>query len=61
MTIKIFDLMCAASSVPNEHAQSPTARAFLSDTSELRTDDLMILRMRVIFQADEKHAIQVFC
>ncbi len=27
---------------------------FLSDTSDLRTDDLMILRMLVIFQADEK-------
>ncbi len=34
---------------------------FLSDTSVLRTDDLMILRMRVIFQAGEKHVIQVFC
>ncbi len=34
---------------------------FLSDTSDLRTVDLMILRMRVIFQADEKHDIQLFC
>ncbi len=28
---------------------------FLSDTSDLRTDELMTLRMRVIFQANEKH------
>ncbi len=34
---------------------------FLSDTSDLRTDGLIILRMQVIFQADEKHVIQVFC
>ncbi len=34
---------------------------FLSDTSNLRTVDLMILRMCVIFQVDGKHAIQVFC
>ncbi len=32
---------------------------FLSDTSDLGADDLMILHMRVIFQADEKHVIQV--
>ncbi len=34
---------------------------FLSDTSDLRTVDLMILLMCVIFQVDGKHAIQVFC
>ncbi len=34
---------------------------FLSDTSDLRTEELMTLRMRVNFQADEKHVIQVFC
>ncbi len=34
---------------------------FLSDTSDLRTDDLMILCMLVIFKVDEKHVIQVFC
>ncbi len=40
----------------------PKARTvFFLDTSDLRTVDLMILRMRVIFQADEKHVIQVFC
>ncbi len=33
---------------------------FLSDMSDLRTDDLMILRMTVIV-VDEKHVIQVFC
>ncbi len=33
---------------------------FLSDTYDLRTDDLMIQCMRVIFQVDEKHVIQVF-
>ncbi len=34
---------------------------FISKTTDMRTDDLMILRMRVIFQADDKHVIQVFC
>ncbi len=38
-----------------------TPELFLSDTSDLRTDGLIILRMQVIFQADEKHVIQVFC
>lgn len=31
----------------------------LSDVSDLRTDELMILRMRVIFQENEKYISQV--
>ncbi len=34
---------------------------FLLDISDLRTDELLILLMLVIFQEDEKHVIQVFC
>ncbi len=34
---------------------------FLSDTSDLRTDDLMILCLLVIFKVDKNHVIQVFC
>ncbi len=65
--------MCTASRVPNEQSGSFSSQEpvrltstlnrepFLSDTSDLRTDYLMIMRMRVIFQADENNVIQVFC
>ncbi len=45
-------------------SQEPVAALFGSPVrfpmSDLRTDDLMILRMTVIV-VDEKHVIQVFC
>ncbi len=67
--------MCAASRVPNERWSGSRSRVtgwsgfpdhqytetFISKTSDMRTDDLMILRMHVIFQVDEKHVFQVFC